>query len=262
MSVWSVQDCFGTGRGTRASPGVHLVLLHGVRRPEMCFHRPTSQANRKKYDQVVKKFDDFFKVRRNSFRESEVQPTQPNGRQISGAAPEPITDDNTSEASVPWTIQMRSKTGTVIPPPIRFRDTSDWTQEGDVVLVTICYHYQLCNSHVLMSVLIELLYLVSQYCMVYPVSSLYSVIYQIALHYMFCTSNVHVLLQRTMESTYSGSICVTCMLTLKLRAVFYVGHCLTYEHVHLTSYSKMKVNLAAQVFIYNCNKLIGYIQLL
>ena len=130
------------------------------------------------------------------------------------------------------------------------------------MLVTICYHYQLCNSHVLMSVLIELLYLVSQYCMVYPVSSLYSVIYQIALHYMFCTSNVHVLLQRTMESTYSGSICVTCMLTLKLRAVFYVGHCLTDEHVHLTSYSKMKVNLAAQVFIYNCNKLIGYIQLI
>ena len=42
----------------------------------------------------------------------------------------------------------------------------------------------------------------------------------------------------------------------------YVGHRLTYEHVHLTSYSKMKVNLAAQVFIYNCNKLIGYIQLI
>lgn len=27
----------------------------------------------------------------------------------------------------------------------------------------------------------------------------------------------------------------------------YVGHRLTYEHVHLTSFSKMKVNLAAQV---------------
>ena len=30
----------------------------------------------------------------------------------------------------------------------------------------------------------------------------------------------------------------------------YVGRRLKYEHVHLTSYSKMKVNLAAQVIIY------------
>ena len=27
----------------------------------------------------------------------------------------------------------------------------------------------------------------------------------------------------------------------------HVGHRLTYEHLHLTSFSKMKVNLAAQV---------------
>lgn len=27
----------------------------------------------------------------------------------------------------------------------------------------------------------------------------------------------------------------------------YVGHRLTYEHIHLSSFSKMKVNLAAQV---------------
>ena len=43
-----------------------------------------------------------------------------------GAAPEPSTSkDTTSNSPVPRVIQTRSKTGTVVQPPTRFRDTSD-----------------------------------------------------------------------------------------------------------------------------------------
>ena len=34
---------------------------------------------------------------------------------------------------------------------------------------------------------------------------------------------------------------------LQSESGLYVGHRLTYEHIHLNSYSKMKVNLATQV---------------
>ena len=36
----------------------------------------------------------------------------------------------------------------------------------------------------------------------------------------------------------------------------YVGRRLTYEHLHLTSFSKMKVNLAAQVMYIHANPLL------
>ena len=50
-----------------------------------------------------------------------------------------------------------------------------------------------------------------------------------------------------MESTSYGTISELCGKKTQADSGLYIGHHLTYEHINLTSFSKMKVNLAAQV---------------
>ena len=64
--------------------------------------------------------------------------------------------------------------------------------------------------------------------------------YQIIIFFPYQNNGEHILWDH-LEELYKQS---------QAESGLYIGRRLTYEHLHLTSYSKMKVNLAAQVKLY------------